>query len=333
MEDALSSAMDQFLTEDLKCAICLYPPTNAMSLDCNHTYCQLCLSTALRITPSCPICKAPAPKRTARSNDTIRYIVQQIEQYQSSSTIVPEKKTIIKNVQVESVQLQDKNDVSPMIIRRKRRRPAKPVMLLGSSGLSNTGKRKISMLSKKAFLLHEYNCSVEDAAVTEVTHMIVECLYIHEGRAYYSTKTSIKLLQAFLWGCWILPLEWIEACTNAKRILPEEDFEVAAIYKKYQLSPKVYNHGPSRARLLLQPLLSSIEVRLQGIFGGKSPSREEIEKLVRTGGGTVSTGVRRNRNTEPALFVEPEGPTISLEWLLDSIFAATLLSYKKYLLS
>lgn len=70
---------------NIRCAICLFPPTEPTSLPCNHCFCAPCILTALKISSVCPICKLQTTKRMLRPELKIERIIQGLETYQRLS--------------------------------------------------------------------------------------------------------------------------------------------------------------------------------------------------------------------------------------------------------
>ncbi|KAJ8538456.1 hypothetical protein K7X08_027677 [Anisodus acutangulus] len=51
---------------ELKCPICLSLLNCAVSLTCNHVFCNLCIQTTMKSGPNCPVCKVPFNRREIR---------------------------------------------------------------------------------------------------------------------------------------------------------------------------------------------------------------------------------------------------------------------------
>ncbi|KAI3903583.1 hypothetical protein MKW98_032237 [Papaver atlanticum] len=52
---------------ELKCPICLGLLKSAVSLTCNHFFCDLCIKKTMKLDSHCPICKVPFGRREVRS--------------------------------------------------------------------------------------------------------------------------------------------------------------------------------------------------------------------------------------------------------------------------
>ncbi|XP_057503698.1 protein BREAST CANCER SUSCEPTIBILITY 1 homolog [Actinidia eriantha] len=51
---------------ELKCPICLSLLNSAVSLTCNHVFCNLCIEKSMKFVSSCPVCKVPYRRREIR---------------------------------------------------------------------------------------------------------------------------------------------------------------------------------------------------------------------------------------------------------------------------
>ncbi|KAK2996344.1 hypothetical protein RJ639_026587 [Escallonia herrerae] len=51
---------------ELKCPICLSLLTSAISLTCNHVFCNSCIGKSMRSASDCPVCKVPYQRREVR---------------------------------------------------------------------------------------------------------------------------------------------------------------------------------------------------------------------------------------------------------------------------
>ncbi|KAF3635874.1 putative myosin-13-like isoform X1 [Capsicum annuum] len=51
---------------ELKCPICLSLLNSAVSLTCNHVFCNLCIQTGMKSGSNCPVCKVPFHRREIR---------------------------------------------------------------------------------------------------------------------------------------------------------------------------------------------------------------------------------------------------------------------------
>ncbi|XP_042350799.1 BRCA1-associated RING domain protein 1 [Plectropomus leopardus] len=106
--------------------------------------------------------------------------------------------------------------------------------------------------------------SMADTFSGSVSHVVVP-----EGHMPTTNSTLLGLLA----GCWVVRFSWVEACLQAGKWIPETEHEAG--------------EGPQRSRVnrcsLLPPLFDGCFFFLLGSF--KAPSRDELTKLLRKGGG------------------------------------------------
>ncbi|KAL6546338.1 Breast cancer 1, early onset [Orobanche minor] len=48
---------------ELKCPICLSLLSSAVSLTCNHVFCNACIDKSMKSASNCPVCKVPYRRR------------------------------------------------------------------------------------------------------------------------------------------------------------------------------------------------------------------------------------------------------------------------------
>ncbi|MFS8011181.1 putative BRCT domain, BRCA1-associated, BRCT domain superfamily [Helianthus anomalus] len=93
---------------------------------------------------------------------------------------------------------------------------------------------------------------------------------------------TYKLLMAILHGKWILTMEWIKACMEARKLVNEEPYEVL-----------LDNHGsyggPKEGRLRVQNNAPKLFNNLNFYFIGDflSTYKADLLNLVTTAGGTI----------------------------------------------
>ncbi|KAL6500663.1 Breast cancer 1, early onset [Orobanche hederae] len=51
---------------ELKCPICLSLLSSAVSLTCNHVFCNACIDKSMKSASNCPVCKVPYRRRGFR---------------------------------------------------------------------------------------------------------------------------------------------------------------------------------------------------------------------------------------------------------------------------
>ncbi|KAM7500529.1 hypothetical protein LguiA_024943 [Lonicera macranthoides] len=61
-----SAANLEKMGRELKCPICLSLLRSAVSLPCNHVFCNLCIETSMKSASDCPVCKIPYRRREVR---------------------------------------------------------------------------------------------------------------------------------------------------------------------------------------------------------------------------------------------------------------------------
>nr|XP_043618742.1 protein BREAST CANCER SUSCEPTIBILITY 1 homolog [Erigeron canadensis] len=66
METNSSSPHLQRMAEELKCPICLSLLKSAVSLPCNHLFCNVCIDKSMKSDSTCPVCKIPYRRREVR---------------------------------------------------------------------------------------------------------------------------------------------------------------------------------------------------------------------------------------------------------------------------
>nr|GEY36214.1 protein breast cancer susceptibility 1 homolog [Tanacetum cinerariifolium] len=54
------------MAEELKCPICLSLLKSAVSLTCNHIFCNVCIEKSMKSDSTCPVCKVPYRPREVR---------------------------------------------------------------------------------------------------------------------------------------------------------------------------------------------------------------------------------------------------------------------------
>jgi hypothetical protein len=196
------------------------------------------------------------------------------------------------------------------------------------------------------------------ASAQKVTHVIARL------DASRRAPRTIKYMCALLAGQWVVSASWAEACLAAGAPVPEAPHEARGDDRGGASgAPAACRARAARADAvgLLQPL----KIHLAGEFA--SPSRAELELLVRAGGGrllkyaplppspgeTLDPGLRvicegsslaaarggasgtpRGGRTSAvqAAMCATGAPALGHTWLLDSVASGALLPTEKYLL-
>jgi len=162
-----------------------------------------------------------------------------------------------------------------------------------------------------------------------VTHIVC-------GENNRTCRRTIKYLLGVLNGLWVVCFQWVLSSLKEKTFLQEEPFEV--------ISDTVHSGAPKKARESTKKkrkIFRGFSFYLLGDFKPPSPSKKELQQLIKTGGGTVLTPkqirkIREKENKTEQVMVlcdiildeqdvkaarplyEPI-PLISSLWLMDSI--------------
>uniref|UniRef100_A0A452IMY2 Uncharacterized protein n=1 Tax=Gopherus agassizii TaxID=38772 RepID=A0A452IMY2_9SAUR len=84
---------EKTLQDELTCPICLEYFKDPVSLDCDHNFCQACITQfweGLATDVSCPQCRATFPQRNLRLNRQLRNVVEAVRELRLSSGREPE---------------------------------------------------------------------------------------------------------------------------------------------------------------------------------------------------------------------------------------------------
>jgi superfamily II DNA or RNA helicase len=71
---------------DDECSICMSDVTEAVSTPCGHTFCRVCLMTALQVKPKCPLCRQKTSWKDAVELSVAQLLVADANQPSSSSS-------------------------------------------------------------------------------------------------------------------------------------------------------------------------------------------------------------------------------------------------------
>ncbi|KAI7824706.1 hypothetical protein BC939DRAFT_449799 [Gamsiella multidivaricata] len=117
-----------------------------------------------------------------------------------------------------------------------------------------------------------------DDLVTRPTHIVMD-LTLEQSES--GSGRTVKYFLGVLRGCWVLRYEWINVSMSAGYWVDEVPYQI------YDNEFDV--NAPKKSRISQQrgepPLFTGCEVQLFGIFN--KPTKEEVELIIRTGGGTV----------------------------------------------
>ncbi|XP_064601283.1 E3 ubiquitin-protein ligase RNF8-like [Liolophura sinensis] len=107
-EDVLANFTDLMETE-LQCSICSELFIKAASLNCSHSFCQLCISQWMKRKKECPICRAPFTSFT-RSIVLDSYIEKMVDQL--SEELKERRKEMTKSREAEQKKFDEENNQS-----------------------------------------------------------------------------------------------------------------------------------------------------------------------------------------------------------------------------
>lgn len=263
MENALTAFVDH-----LKCAVCLELPSDPSSLPCNHCFCKKCILLALDHKPQCPICKQTTTRRKAKTNEMVAEIVKNVilfksaqedmdnstengtengtenstedgTEYDSSQT----KQKLGKRVPLQMVK-QGNNE----LMQRNEWMPKRAAMDCSLTGMFHIVTTQVPSTELKTVKIctDRMKSTLHNAWNVDTTHVVLPAR--SELGKYYAVKRSFKVLQGLVHGKWIVSMDWVFACSKAGGYVPEDKYEISAIYKCRNL------HGamgsPKRSREL-----------------------------------------------------------------------------------
>ncbi|KAG0306374.1 BRCA1-associated RING domain protein 1 [Dissophora globulifera] len=117
-----------------------------------------------------------------------------------------------------------------------------------------------------------------DDISTRPTHVVMD---ITPEQSRNGSGRTIKYILGVLRSCWVLRYEWLSASLEAGYWVEEAPYQLNN--NEFGCSaPKLSRASALRGEL---PLFANVEVQLFGTF--HRPSKEEVEVIVRAGGGTV----------------------------------------------
>uniref|UniRef100_A0A8C4YAE8 Zinc finger protein RFP-like n=1 Tax=Gopherus evgoodei TaxID=1825980 RepID=A0A8C4YAE8_9SAUR len=106
------------LQDELTCPICLEYFKDPVSLDCDHNFCQACITQfweGLATDVSCPQCRATFPQRNLRLNRQLRNVVEAVRELRLSSGREPETEGLCEKHK-EPLKLFCKEDEIPICL-------------------------------------------------------------------------------------------------------------------------------------------------------------------------------------------------------------------------
>ncbi|XP_058098715.1 protein BREAST CANCER SUSCEPTIBILITY 1 homolog [Magnolia sinica] len=81
------SAHLEKMGRELKCPICLSLLNSAISLTCNHVFCNLCILKSMKSVSNCPVCKVPYRRREVRAAPHMDNLVSIYKSMEAASGI------------------------------------------------------------------------------------------------------------------------------------------------------------------------------------------------------------------------------------------------------
>lgn len=173
---------------------------------------------------------------------------------------------------------------------------------------------------KKRSLVRSYKFKVVQQISANTTHVICGD----------SQKRTLNKLRAILYGCWILDKSWLFSSLENGSWVDEEPYELV------DFSPAVKTMRLDR-EAFESDFRSALFTDVGTIYIGSdvSPSRPELQELVRLGGGTVSNVARVadvvvTAATPVNKAVSDDVMVVSEKWVLDSVQYHTPLPFLDY---
>ncbi|KAF9438621.1 BRCA1-associated RING domain protein 1 [Entomortierella beljakovae] len=151
--------------------------------------------------------------------------------------------------------------------------PSKEVNIIISATCMTFDKKQELEIVAKAL-----KTKTNDDISAQPSHIVMD---INEEKCQSGSGRTVKYFLGVLRSCWVLRFEWIVASRNAGYWVDETP---------YQIYDNEFGcNAPKKSRVSHSnkepPLFASLEVQLSGTF--KKPSKDEIELMIRTGGGMV----------------------------------------------
>ncbi|GLI68369.1 hypothetical protein VaNZ11_012693 [Volvox africanus] len=165
-------------------------------------------------------------------------------------------------------------------------RRLKPAYVV-TSGVGPEGRARLKELTRRV-----RGVELLSDVQPQLTHLVVN---LETERR--TTVRTIKYLRAVIQGCWVVGMEWVEACLAAGRLVQEGPYEAAG--------DNVHTGTPAITRLGLEkgypPLFSGIKfcvMYLKGSFDGTT--KPELEALLLAAGATLVRRPTRRTAAAPS---------------------------------
>ncbi|KAI1318181.1 Breast cancer 1, early onset [Mortierella claussenii] len=117
-----------------------------------------------------------------------------------------------------------------------------------------------------------------DDLVTRPTHVVMD---VSKTQSANGSGRTVKYFLGVLRACWVVRYEWVTASMSAGYWVDEVGYQIH--------NNEFGTNAPKDSRASQQrgepPLLAGYEVQLSGTFSG--PTKEEVELIIRAGGGSV----------------------------------------------
>lgn len=152
------------------------------------------------------------------------------------------------------------------------RKPEKVVILT-----SNINEKQLKTVFK---FQKQFSCKLLNQYDDSVTHFITS---INEDKL---SGRTVKYLMALLGHKYLLSFEWIESCLNAKKLVPEEEFEIKGTNKQSKSSLG----APRLSRTTKPKIFEKYHFLLDGKFLTEGfPSKDDFKRMIVMGGGDLIT--------------------------------------------
>ena len=140
-------------------------------------------------------------------------------------------------------------------------------------------------------------------------------------------RRTVNVLKAILSGCWLLSVEWVLKSLEKGFWIKEAPFELVNDFPAAKLIREEKSSSPTYCRYQCK-LMADIGPIF--VSPCTSPPPQDIVKLVKLSGGTVSTTVRRACVCIGKISAKTDGVQVSEKWLLDCITQQTVLPFNEY---
>ncbi|KAF9209886.1 hypothetical protein BGZ49_010416 [Haplosporangium sp. Z 27] len=138
--------------------------------------------------------------------------------------------------------------------------------------LSSTKKQQMESTAKAL------KSRTSDDLLTRPTHVVMD---ITKAQSQNGSGRTVKYFLGVLRSCWVLRFEWITASMSAGYWVEETSYQIHD--NEFGCNaPKLSRASHLRGD---PPLFAGYEIQISGVF--TKPTKEEVELMIRAGGGTV----------------------------------------------